>query len=184
VEPAEESASDVGGEVLEFTRREEELPAETESASVVSPETEAEPAGVESPEAEAAEFESAEVEEAEEPSAEQPDGDLDLEFDVEEKEEAEDTSATELAEDLLTLDEEEEDLLALDEDEDHSFPNLSEYDSMAEDSELLDDVDEIGTAYIDMGDKEAARSMLDEVKQEGDQAQKEEADELLAQLGG
>ena len=61
---------------------------------------------------------------------------------------------------------------------------------MAEDSELLDDVDEIGTkldlarAYIDMGDKEAARSMLDEVKQEGDQAQKEEADELLAQLGG
>ncbi len=197
-ETAEESASDVGGEVLEFTRREEDLPAETESASVVSPETEAEPAGAESPEAEAAEFESAEVEEAEEPSAEQPDGDLDLEFDVEEKEEIEDTSATELAEDLLdeekedllALEEEEEDLLALDEEEEHSFPNLSEYDSMAEDSELLDDVDEIGTkldlarAYIDMGDKEAARSMLDEVKQEGDQAQKEEADELLAQLGG
>ncbi len=190
VEAAEESASDVGGEVLEFTRREEDLPAEPESASVVSPETEteAEAVGAESPEAEAVEFESAEVEVGEEPSAEQPDGDLDLEFDVEKKEEVEDTSATELAEDLL--DEEEEDLLALDEDEELSFPNLSEYDSMAEDSELLDDVDEIGTkldlarAYIDMGDKEAARSMLDEVKQEGDQAQKEEADELLAQLGG
>ncbi len=73
---------------------------------------------------------------------------------------------------------------------DASFPSFSEYDAMAEDEDLLDDVDEIGTkldlarAYIDMGDSEAAQSMLDEVKQDGDDAQKQEAEELLKQLSG
>ncbi|HHS83777.1 MAG TPA: peptigoglycan-binding protein LysM, partial [Gammaproteobacteria bacterium] len=87
-------------------------------------------------------------------------------------------------EDLLKLDDELEDL----EDEDLAFPSFSEYDAMAEDDELLDDVDEIGTkldlarAYIDMGDAEAARSMLDEVKEEGDKVQKQEATELLEQI--
>ncbi len=84
-----------------------------------------------------------------------------------------------------------DDLLEFDdelEDEEQAFPSFSEYDAMAEDDELLDDVDEIGTkldlarAYIDMGDAEAARSMLDEVKQEGDNTQKKEAAELLEQI--
>ena len=73
---------------------------------------------------------------------------------------------------------------------DASVPSFSEYDAMSEDEDLLDDVDEIGTkldlarAYIDMGDSEAAQSMLDEVKQDGDDVQKQEADELLKQLSG
>ncbi len=84
-----------------------------------------------------------------------------------------------------------EELLELDdgpESERQAFPSFSEYDAMAEDDELLDDVDEIGTkldlarAYIDMGDAEAARGMLDEVKEEGDEGQKQEAAELLAQI--
>ncbi len=84
-----------------------------------------------------------------------------------------------------------EELLELDdgaEIEEQVFPTFSEYDAMAEDDELLDDVDEIGTkldlarAYIDMGDADAARGMLDEVKEEGDEGQKQEAAELLAQI--
>ncbi|MCW9014027.1 MAG: hypothetical protein OQL06_09610 [Gammaproteobacteria bacterium] len=52
-------------------------------------------------------------------------------------------------------------------------------------SELSDDVDEVSTkldlakAYIDMGDNEGARSILEEVKQEGNDAQQQQADELL-----
>jgi pilus assembly protein FimV len=59
--------------------------------------------------------------------------------------------------------------------------------------ELGDDafgeVDEVGTkldlakAYVDMGDGDGARSILDEVLEEGDDAQKQQAQELLAQIG-
>lgn len=51
------------------------------------------------------------------------------------------------------------------------------------------DIGEIGTkldlarAYIDMGDPDGARGILDEVLAEGDEAQKREAQELLQQLG-
>ena len=85
-------------------------------------------------------------------------------------------------EDSLALDDE------LEEDGESPFPSFSEYDAMAEDDELLDDVDEIGTkldlarAYIDMGDADAARTMLDEVKADGDEAQQQEASELLEQI--
>jgi pilus assembly protein FimV len=58
--------------------------------------------------------------------------------------------------------------------------------------ELGDDafgeVDEIGTkldlakAYVDMGDGDGAKSILEEVMEEGDDAQKKQAEELLAQL--
>jgi len=62
------------------------------------------------------------------------------------------------------------------------------------DDELLDEdifgeVDEIGTkldlakAYVDMGDGDGARSILDEVLEEGDDDQKQQAKELLDQLG-
>lgn len=49
--------------------------------------------------------------------------------------------------------------------------------------------DEVGTkldlarAYIDMGDPDGARSILDEVIDEGDDGQKQEAQQLMAQLG-
>lgn len=59
--------------------------------------------------------------------------------------------------------------------------------------ELTDDVfgevDEVGTkldlakAYVDMGDGDGARSILDEVMEEGDADQKKQAEELLSQLG-
>ncbi len=63
--------------------------------------------------------------------------------------------------------------------------------SMDEDLDLsdLDDVDEVSTkldlakAYLDMGDADGTRSILDEVMSEGDDHQKKEAEELLQQLG-
>ena len=54
-------------------------------------------------------------------------------------------------------------------------------------SELSEDVDEVSTkldlakAYIDMGDKDGARSILDEVKVEGNNEQQQQADALLQQ---
>lgn len=53
----------------------------------------------------------------------------------------------------------------------------------------LDDIDEVGTkldlakAYLDMGDADGTRSILDEVMTEGDDTQKKEAEELLRQIG-
>jgi pilus assembly protein FimV len=57
------------------------------------------------------------------------------------------------------------------------------------DDALFADVDEVGTkldlakAYIDMGDSEGARSILDEVMEEGDDSQKKEAQVLMRQIG-
>lgn len=54
-------------------------------------------------------------------------------------------------------------------------------------SELSEDIDEVATkldlakAYIDMGDSDGARSILEEVKAEGNEAQQEEAEALLQQ---
>jgi pilus assembly protein FimV len=62
-------------------------------------------------------------------------------------------------------------------------------DEAVENHAGLPDEDVIGTrldlarAYLDMGDAEGARSMLDEVLAEGNQAQKEEASKLLGELG-
>jgi len=53
---------------------------------------------------------------------------------------------------------------------------------------MLADVDEVGTkldlakAYIDMGDPEGARSILDEVLEEGNDKQKNEAQDLMQQM--
>jgi pilus assembly protein FimV len=64
-------------------------------------------------------------------------------------------------------------------------------DSMDDDLDLsdLDDIDEVSTkldlakAYLDMGDADGTRSILDEVMTEGNDDQKREADDLLRQLG-
>ncbi len=66
-------------------------------------------------------------------------------------------------------------------------------DSEADDDEFdlsaLDDVDEISTkldlarAYLDMGDTEGTRSILEEVVAEGNDDQKDEANILMAKLG-
>jgi pilus assembly protein FimV len=56
-------------------------------------------------------------------------------------------------------------------------------------SELSEDVDEVSTkldlarAYIDMGDKDGARSILEEVKSEGNNEQQQQAEELIQQAG-
>ncbi len=63
-----------------------------------------------------------------------------------------------------------------------------EAEAEAAEGGLLADVDEVGTkldlarAYIDMGDPEGARSILDEVMEEGNDTQKDEAKELLSQI--
>jgi pilus assembly protein FimV len=67
------------------------------------------------------------------------------------------------------------------------------YDETEDDTEeesegLLDASDEVSTkldlarAYLDMGDPEGARSILDEVLEEGNEAQKDEAGKLIAEL--
>jgi pilus assembly protein FimV len=56
------------------------------------------------------------------------------------------------------------------------------------DDDIFADVDEVGTkldlakAYVDMGDSDGARSILDEVMEEGDDTQKEQAQQLLSQM--
>ncbi len=66
---------------------------------------------------------------------------------------------------------------------------ITEDDMDAElDDSLFADVDEVGTkldlakAYIDMGDSDGAKSILDEVLEEGDDSQKNEAEGLMAQM--
>ena len=67
----------------------------------------------------------------------------------------------------------------------------SRAESMDDDLDLsdLDDIDEVSTkldlakAYLDMGDADGTRSILDEVMTEGNDDQKKEADDLLRQLG-
>lgn len=55
--------------------------------------------------------------------------------------------------------------------------------------DIFAEVDEVGTkldlakAYVDMGDGDGARSILDEVLEEGSDEQKQQAQELLAQIG-
>jgi pilus assembly protein FimV len=63
------------------------------------------------------------------------------------------------------------------------------YDDAEDDAEgLLDASDEVSTkldlarAYLDMGDPEGARSILDEVMEEGNEGQKDEAVKLIAEL--
>ena len=57
------------------------------------------------------------------------------------------------------------------------------------DLSCIDDVDEISTkldlarAYLDMGDHDGTRGILDEVLNDGNDEQKEEASELMAKLG-
>ena len=63
----------------------------------------------------------------------------------------------------------------------------NDIDELTEDA--FGEVDEVGTkldlakAYVDMGDSDGARSILDEVMEEGDDNQKAQAKELLGQIG-
>lgn len=63
----------------------------------------------------------------------------------------------------------------------------ADIDELTEDA--FGEVDEVGTkldlakAYVDMGDSDGAKSILDEVMEEGDDTQKAQAKELLSQIG-
>ena len=116
---------------------------------------------------------------ADEAESEAADTDIDLAIDMEAGTEVE--SESEVITDADDLD---MDLGSVDVPE-----SISEDDSSVDFdvSSLSDDVDEISTkldlakAYIDMGDNEGARSILEEVKQEGNDEQQQQADELLKQ---
>jgi len=71
--------------------------------------------------------------------------------------------------------------------------NLEDVNEVHEDEEdasegLLDNADEVATkldlarAYMDMGDPEGARSILDEVMHEGNEEQKREAEDIISEL--
>ncbi len=71
-------------------------------------------------------------------------------------------------------------------------PEAMDFDIEAGDAASLDipdDLDEVGTkldlarAYIEMGDPDGARSILDEVVDEGSDSQKQEAQALISQIG-
>jgi len=67
-------------------------------------------------------------------------------------------------------------------------PGEPEIEESTVDGGLYAPEDEVGTkldlakAYIDMGDPEGARSILDEVLEEGNDVQKQEAQELRQQI--
>jgi len=150
-------------------------------------------------------------EEAEEPIAAESDeihdvGDIDIDFGLDDDESAAEVADEEVAIDLTeeagSLDlTEEADSLDLDLDIDSATTTTATTTEAAapapavdlaeeEDFDLssLDDVDEISTkldlarAYLDMGDHEGTRGILEEVIAEGNDEQKQEANELMAKL--
>ncbi len=114
------------------------------------------------------------MDDLETPAKEAEAADLDMEMDF----------GKEQAEEPVELDMDTSDDLSLDTD-------LGGISSAGDDdfdiSELSEDVDEISTkldlarAYLDMGDREGAKSILEEVKQEGNDSQQQEAEALLKQ---
>ena len=69
-------------------------------------------------------------------------------------------------------------------------PAISSFGEMDEEYSLFESTDDVvGTkldlakAYIDMGDQDGARSILDEVVKEGSDTQREEAEQLMQQIG-
>lgn len=129
------------------------------------------------------------------------DAELDLALGTDTGESDLDDLAAELPEEDFDLDSLEEDLAALDADPagagaglqmvQDSAPGASESEFDDEDAELdfLADADEAATkldlarAYIDMGDNEGAKDILDEVTQEGTDVQRKEAEDLLTKIG-
>ncbi len=133
--------------------------------------------------------------EAEEPVTSETDeiqdiGDVDIDFGLDDEAATPDESVEEVAIDLT----EEADALDLDLGDDSAVSETSAAVEPAateeEDFDLssLDDVDEVSTkldlarAYLDMGDHEGTRGILEEVIAEGNDEQKQEANELMSKL--
>ena len=117
------------------------------------------------------------------------DFDLDFDFDVADQSVSDDFES-ELAALESSLDSGSENVVSFNPSEsasptEFSAADIGEYEG---DSALMTDIDEVGTkldlakAYIDMGDPEGARSILDEVLEEGNEQQKGEAQDLMQQM--
>jgi pilus assembly protein FimV len=66
------------------------------------------------------------------------------------------------------------------------LPSVEESESIELDLDTTDEVTtklDLARAYIDMGDSEGAKSILEEVVNEGNDQQKEEAQELMNNIG-
>jgi pilus assembly protein FimV len=119
-----------------------------------------------------------EEEQPETPQAESETAGLDLDLEIPEPEPAES-----LAEEAKPAVEE-----PADQSEELEFDTDSLIEVEDHEPDLLNDVDEVGTkldlarAYIDMGDPEGARSILEEVLKEGNEHQIQEANGLLGQI--
>lgn len=72
-----------------------------------------------------------------------------------------------------------EDVLAADEVTDEDMD--AEFDFLADSDEIATKLD-LARAYIDMGDQDGAKDILDEVLQEGDEQQRQDAEELISRL--
>lgn len=119
--------------------------------------------------------------------------DFDLDDELEELEDMEDIVDTETTNDLNdeSVEEEFNDMLDLSEEKaEDSFETIEDEDVMDEEidlglEDLMDDADAIGTkldlakAYVDMGDADSAKNLLDEVFAEGSEEQISEAKKLL-----
>ena len=112
---------------------------------------------------------------------------LDISMDLEEPEAAdeltiEDDGAIDLG---FDMEEDSDDTSTVDDDDKTMMRSPDDMDLTA-----LDDVDEISTkldlarAYMDMGDHDGTRSILEEVVAEGNDDQKKEAEDLLKELNG
>ena len=75
---------------------------------------------------------------------------------------------------------EDEDVLKAEEVTDEDMD--AEFDFLADTDEIATKLD-LARAYIDMGDHDGAKDILDEVVQEGDEDQRKDAEELMSRLG-
>jgi len=98
-------------------------------------------------------------------------------------------TANDVEEDLFSGLDESDDTTSTDDDWLSDFSDeISSLDGDLDDSELFSAEDEVGTkldlarAYIDMGDNESAKGILDEVLSDGNDDQKKDANELIERL--
>ena len=111
-------------------------------------------------------------------------GDIDIDFGLDD-DTAEDAATEVAAEDDVAIDLSDDIDMNLD---DATVVTSNSSDDDDFDLSSLDDVDEISTkldlarAYLDMGDNEGTKGILEEVIADGNDEQKQEANELMAKL--
>lgn len=105
-----------------------------------------------------------------------------------ETEEAEEDISLDLSDEVAAMDDDIPLDMGLVEETEAPAASSDSYDDDDFDLSSLDDVDEIGTkldlarAYLDMGDHEGTRGILEEVLADGNDEQKQEANDLMAKL--